>query len=153
MSIEKDLREKLTAAMKAKDSATANLIRMLETRVMERRTSKGFKGEVDDDLYREVIAAYKKSMAKARTEYEALGERGAEEVANLAFEIEFCNQYLPQPLGEDEVRAAVRAAIEEIGAGGNPKMIGRVMGVVMKVHKGRVEAPLVKKLITEEIAS
>lgn len=153
MSIEKELRQKLTAAMKAKDSATANLIRMLETRVMEKRTSKGFKGEVNDDLYREVIAAYRKSMAKAKEEYEALGERGAEEAVKLGFEVEFCDQYLPQPLSEDEVRTAVRAAIEELGAGGNPKMTGRVMGVVMKVHKGRVEAGQVKKLIAEELGS
>ncbi|MCG8420156.1 MAG: GatB/YqeY domain-containing protein [Proteobacteria bacterium] len=148
MSIEQDLRRKLTAAMKSKDSRTRNVIRMLDTKVMERRTAKDFKGEVDDNLYREVIAAYKKSMSKARAEYEALGERGREKAEELAFEIEFCNQYLPRPLSEDEVRKAVREAIDQLGAD-SPKMAGRVVGVVMKQHKGRVEAALVKKLATE----
>lgn len=151
MTIQEDLRAKLTAAIKAKDMQTANLIRMLDTKVMERRTAKGFKGEVDDALYVEVIAAYRKSMAKAKVEYEKHGERGRERAAELHFEVDFCAQYLPSQLGEDEVRAAVRAAIAELGASG-PKMTGRVMGAVMKKHKGLVEAPMVKRLVSEELS-
>ena len=150
MSIDEDLRKQLTAARKAKDSKTVNVIGMINTEVMKRRTARGFKGEVDDDLYRDVIAAYKKSMAKAKAEYDELGERGKEKADELAFEVEFCSQFLPQPLGEDEVRDAVRAAIAELGAD-NPKMAGRVVGAVMKAHKGRVEAALVKKLASEEL--
>ena len=66
MSLEQDLRAQLTAAIKAKDLRTANVIRMINTKVMERRTAAGFKGTVDDELVREVIAAYKKSLEKAR---------------------------------------------------------------------------------------
>lgn len=150
MSIEKDLQTKLIASKKARDRRTGDLIGMLKTEVMKRRTAKGFEGEVNDDLYLQVIAAYKKSMTKAKAEYDALGERGAEEAEKLAFEIEFCAQYLPEQLGEDEVRAAVRAAIAELGAD-NPKMTGRVVGAVMKKHKGLVEAALVKKMVTEEL--
>ena len=78
MSLEQDLRAQLTAAMKAKDQRTLNVVRMINTKVMERRTAAGFKGQVDDDLVREVIAAYKKSLEKAREEYAAAGPRGAE---------------------------------------------------------------------------
>jgi uncharacterized protein YqeY len=151
MTIQEDLRAKLTAAIKARDMATANLIRMLDTKVMERRTAKGFKGEVDDALYLDVIAAYKKSMAKAKLEFEKLGERGQEKAAELQFEIDFCAAYLPEPLSEQQVREAVRAAIAELGASG-PKMTGRVMGAVMKKHKGLVEAPMVKRLVGEELS-
>lgn len=150
MSIEQDLRSKLTAAMKAKDMRTANLIRMLNTRVMERRTAKGFKGQVDDALYLDVIAAYKKTMAKAKTEYEGLGERGREEAEQLQFEIDFCDSYLPKGLSEGEVREAVRAAIAELGAT-DAKMVGRVVGAVMKQHKGLVEADQVKQIASEEL--
>ena len=150
MSIQEDLRAKLTAALKARDLQTAGVIRMLDTKVMERRTAKGFKGEVNDALYLEVIAKYKKSMAKAKQEYEGLGERGQEKAAELQFEIDFCAAYLPEPLGEDAVREAVRAAIADLGAD-NPKMAGRVMGAVMKKHKGLVEAPVVKRIVGEEL--
>lgn len=150
MSIQEDLRAKLTAALKAKDLRTANTIRMVDTKVMERRTAKDFEGEVDDALYVEVIGAYKKSLEKARKEFEAAGDRGRQSVEELDFEIDFLRQYLPEPLGEDAVRAAVREAIAELGAT-DPKMAGRVIGQVMKKHKGLVEAPMVKRLVGEEL--
>ena len=151
MTIKEDLRAKLTAAIKARDMQTANVIRMLDTKVMERRTAKGFTGEVDDALYLDVIAAYKKSMAKAVAEYEKFGERGREKAEELRFEIDFCAGYLPEPMSEDDVRAAIRAVIAELGATG-PKMTGRVMGVVMKKHKGLVEPDVVKRLVGEELS-
>lgn len=151
MSIEQDLRKRLTAAIKARDSQTANTIRMINTKVMERRTAKGFKGEVDDALYLEVIAAYKKSLDKAVKEYEAAGERGKEHAEQLTVESAFCAQFLPEQMGEDEVRAAVAAAIAELGAD-SPKMMGRVIGAVMKQHKGLVDAAVVKRFAQELLA-
>jgi hypothetical protein len=152
MSIEADLRKQLTAALKAKDLATANVIRMLNTKVMERRTAKGFTGEVDDALVLDVIAAYKKTVDKAMEQYRAAGERGAGHLAELQLESDFCATFLPTQLGEDETRAVVRAVIAELGAT-DPKMAGRVTGAVMKQHKDRVDANLVRRIIGEELAS
>jgi hypothetical protein len=53
-SLEVQLRQQLTAAMKAKDSKTANLVRMINTKIMERRTAEGFNGVVDDALILDV---------------------------------------------------------------------------------------------------
>ncbi len=151
MSIQQDLRAKLTTALKAKDLQTANLIRMLETKVMEKRTSKGFSGEVDDALYLSIIAAYRKSMVKAQAEYTKLGERGAEQAEELQFEIDFCAGYLPRQLDESQVREAVSAAIAELGATG-VKMTGRVVGAVMKKHRGLVDAGIVKRIAAEQLS-
>lgn len=151
MSIEQTLRKQLTEALKAKERRTADVIRMINTKVMERRTSKGFSGEVDDALYLEVIGAYKKTLTKALGEYQALGEKGAEEAEGLRLEAEFCAQFLPAPLDDDALRAAVREAIEAIGAS-DAKMSGRVVGHVMKAHKGRAEAADVKRIVAEELA-
>ena len=76
-NLEEQLRSQLTAAIKAKDLQTANLVRMINTKIMERRTAKGFTGQVDDALVLDVIGSYKKQMEKARAEYAALGDRGA----------------------------------------------------------------------------
>ena len=151
MSIEEELRKQLTAAIKAKDLRTANVIRMINTKVMERRTAKGFSGEVDDALVLDVISAYRKSLLKARDEFVAAGARGKEQADELAWEIGFCETLLPKGLSADELRAAVRAAITTLGAT-DPKMAGRVVGEVMKQHKGKVEAAEVKKLAEEELA-
>src|SRR5262245_5645751 len=149
-SLEEDLRARLTAAIKARDLRTANVIRMINTKVMERRTAPNFKGTVDDDLLRDVIAAYKKSLEKAREEFAAAGEKGAGHVAELDFEIGFCQQFLPQQLSLEEVRGAVREALAELGGKPDPKSAGRVVGVVMKKHKGRVDAGRVKQIVDEE---
>ena len=152
MPLEQDLRQQLTAAMKAKDQRTADVIRMINTKVMERRTAKGFSGQVDDALITDVIAAYKKSLLKAKEEFVAAGERGAQQATELQWEIEFCDRFLPKGMSTDEVRAAVRAAIAATGAT-DPKMAGRIVGEVMKAHKGKVEAGEVKKIAEEELSA
>lgn len=151
MTIEQRLREQLKNALKQRDLQTANTIRMIETRVTERTKAKGFEGEADDALYEEVIAAYKKSMEKAIKEFEGGGERGQAQIAELKLEIVICAAYLPQPLGEEEVLEAVRAAIAELEAT-DAKMTGRIIGAVMKAHKGRVDAALIKRLVSQELS-
>jgi len=151
MSLEAQLREQLTASIKAKDLKTANLIRMLNTKVMERRTSKGFSGTVDDALILDVISTYKKAMEKARGDFANAGDRGKEQLAELEFEIEWCSKFLPQGLTEAELRDAVAKAVAELPQK-DPKMAGRVIGTIKKQFGDRADAQLVKK-IAEELLS
>ena len=150
-NLEAQLRERLTAAIKAKDLRTANLIRMINTKVMERRTAKGFTGTVDDALILDVISAYKKSMEKARTEYVNAGERGKEQLPDIDFEIEWCSKLLPEGMSEAELRAAVAKAVAELPQK-DPKMAGRVIGAIKKQFGDRADAQLTKKLAEEELA-
>ena len=151
-NLEGQLREQLTAALKAKDLKTANLIRMINTKIMERRTAKGFSGEIDDALVLDVISTYKKSMEKAKAEFVAAGERGAAQAAELDVEIEWCKKMLPQGMSEDELRAAVAAAIAALPQK-DPKMAGRVIGAVKKQFGDRADAALTKKLAEELLAA
>ena len=57
MPLEQQLNDLLKQAMKEKDQRTIDAVRMLKTRVMERRTAKGFSGAIDDALVVDVIAA------------------------------------------------------------------------------------------------
>ena len=150
-TLEAQLREQLTAALKAKDLQTANLIRMINTKIMERRTAKGFTGTVDDALILDVIATYKKSMEKARGDFANAGERGKEQLAELEFEIAWCSKFLPQGLSEAELREAVVKAVGELPAK-DPKQAGRVIGTLKKQYGDRVDAQLAKKLVDEELA-
>jgi uncharacterized protein len=150
-NLEAQLREQLTSALKAKDLKTANLIRMINTKIMERRTAKGFTGTVDDALILDVIATYKKSMEKARTEYAAAGDRGKDQLAELDFEIAWCATLLPQGLSEAELREAVAKAVGELPAK-DPKMAGRVIGAIKKQYGDRADAQLAKKLVDEALA-
>ena len=104
MSVETQIQERLKDAMRAKDARTADCIRMIKTKHMERRTAAGFKGPLDDNLWLDVIAAYQKQLRKSREEYVAIGERGAEAVEQIDFEIGFCAQFLPKAASDDETR-------------------------------------------------
>src|SRR5262245_59065953 len=150
-NLETQLREQLTAAIKAKDLRTANLIRMINTKIMERRTAKGFTGTVDDALILDVIATYKKSMEKARIEYLGAGERGKEQIAEIDFEVAWCSKFLPQGLSEAELRDAVIAAVAALPSR-DPKMAGRAVGAIKKQFGDRADAQLAKKMIDEELA-
>ena len=56
--------------------------------------------------------------------------------------------YLPAQLGDDEVRAAVQAAIEESGAT-SMKDMGAVMKVLMAKHKGQIEGKTAQRFVGE----
>ena len=116
MALEEQLDDKLKQAIKAKDQRTTDVVRMLKTRLSERRTAKGFTGQVDDALVLDVIGAYRKQLQKALVEYEKVGERGAAQVAQLRFEVEFCERYLPKGLDEAALRALVRSASAPSGS-------------------------------------
>jgi uncharacterized protein len=145
MPLEQTLNDQLTRAIKGKDTRTANVLRMLKTRLQERKTAKGFGGEVDDALVLDVIGGYRKQLQKALVEFEALGERGAEQAAQLRFEIAFCEGFLPRGMDEAAVRALVAERVTALGIS-DPKQVGRLVGDVMKTHKGQVEAADVKRI-------
>lgn len=151
MTLEQQLNERLKQALKEKDTRTADVVRMIKTNLSERRTAKGFSGEVDDALVLDVIGAYRKQLQKALVEFEKAGERGAAQAAQLRFEVEFCERYLPKGLDETALRALVRERLGALGIA-DAKQIGRLMGDIMKTHKGQVEAADVKR-IAEELLS
>jgi uncharacterized protein YqeY len=148
MALEGDLTNRLTRAIKDKDGRTADVLRMLKTRLQERRTAKGFSGQIDDALVLDVIGAYRKQLQKAIAEYEKLGERGAEQAARLRFEQEFCEGYLPKGMDEPAVRALVKERLSALGIA-DAKQVGRLIGDIMKTHKGQVEAGQVKRIAEE----
>ncbi len=150
MGIEQELNSRLKAAMRAKNSQELDVLRMVKTQAGAKKTAPGFDGETDDAFWTEVITRYVKQQKKALAEFEKAGEQGKEGASQLRFEIEYLSPFLPQQKGEEEIRDLVKQAIAETGAAGE-KMVGRVVGFVMKSHRDEVDAVLVKKIATEEL--
>jgi hypothetical protein len=148
MALVDTLDEILQGAIKAQDLRTANVVRMLKTRLAERRTAKGFAGAVDDALVTDVIRAYRRQLQKALGEFEKTGARGAAQVAQLGFELEFCDRFLPRGLDEAALRALVRERRDALGLGA-PRDVGRLVGDIMRSHRGQVEAADVRRLAEE----
>src|SRR5262249_59746291 len=101
--------------MEDRDTKTAEVLRMVKSRLQERRTAKGFSGQVDDALVLDVIGAYRKQLQKALVEFEKVGERGAAQAAQLKFEIGLCEGYLPKGLDEGALRELVRERLVAAG--------------------------------------
>lgn len=148
MTIKSELAAELKDAMLTRDAPRRDVVRQIETEVTRRVTEPGFDGEIDDDLYRGVIAAYVKKMSKARDEYAGLGERGQAMAVKLGFEVEYLSRWLPATLSEDETRVLVRSAIADLGDG---VPAGRVIGMLMKAHKDQLDGALVNRIAREEL--
>ena len=151
MGIQEDLVAELKDGIKTRDRARTNVIRQIETEVSVAKAAPGFKGTVDDDLYKSIIVSYVKKMEKAKVEFEAVGERGAGQAAQLAYEIDYLSRWMPQLPGEDETRQIVEAAISELGVD-DPKMVGRVMGHIMKSGR-ELDGGLVNRIVREELGA
>lgn len=145
MSLLATLEQALTRAIRDRDQPTADVVRMLKTKLAERRTARGFPGQVDDAIVLEVIGAYRKQLQKALAEYEKLGERGAAQAARLRFELSFCQRFLPRGVDGDALRALVAERLQALGLT-DPRQVGRLVGDVMRTHKGQVDAADVKRV-------
>ena len=148
MSLEQTLNDTLTKAIREKDQRAADIVRMIKSKIGERRTAKGFSGQVDDALVQDVISAYRKSLQKALPEYEKAGERGRAQAEQLKVEIEYLERWLPKGLDDAALRALVKERIAALNVT-EAKQVGRLVGDIMKTHKGQVEAGDVKRVAEE----
>ena len=99
----------------------------------------------DDD----VVEVIRKAIKRRRESVEMFEKGGrAEQAATERREAEALEAYLPAAPTDDEVRAAVRAAIV-----GGAKQMGAVMGKVMPAFKGRLDGNVLNRIVREELGS
>ena len=147
-SITERIQKDMTAAMKARDAGTLSTLRMLKAALMEVRTKKAKDAVFSRDEEIEVLQRYAKKRRETIDELRRIGREDL--VPSEEREIAVAQRYLPQGLGEDEVRALVREAVAKTGAA-SPKDLGRVMGLVMAQVKGRADGALVSRLVRESL--
>jgi len=150
MTIEESLSAELTKAMKEHQQDVLDCVRMVKSKLSERRTSPGFTGGITDAVAQEVIDAYSRSLKKALVEFAAGGMTSGPMVDKYNFEIRYLAQYLPTKLDEAATRELVRKTIAEMGLSG-PSNVGRLMGAIMKGHRDEVDSALVKRIAEEEL--
>lgn len=153
MSIQEEMSAELKDAMKAQDAPRRDVIRVVQTEIATAKSAPDFDGDADDAFYQKVIGSYVKKMDKSRTEYEGLGERGADMAEKLAFEVEYLSRWLPTKMGEEETRSIVSSVISDLGVAGDEKAAGRVTGQIMKTHGKDLDGGLVNRLVREELGS
>ena len=142
MSMYDTLMNDMKAAMKAHDMTAVNAIRGVIAKAKDLTVNAG--KEMTDDAVLAVIAKGVKQREESIAQFVAAGR--AELADGEKAELELLKKYLPAQLSEDEVAAAVKAVVAELGAT-SKKDMGRVMKEVMARVKGQADGKLVSKLV------
>jgi uncharacterized protein YqeY len=132
MSILDQLQKDLVAAMKAKEEARLSAIRMIKTALQKAHADTG--KPLDDATEQQIL----KSLVKQRIDAADMFRKGGREEMALKEEGEkaIIESYLPAAAGEDEMHAAIDAAIAETGAT-SAKQMGLVMKAVQTKLAGK----------------
>ena len=145
MGLVETVTEQMKAAMKAKESGRLAALRNIRAAFLVEMKKDGA-----DTLEEEAAIAVLRRLAKQRQEsIEAFEKAGrAERVAEEKSELAVIDAFLPSLADEATTRAWVQAAITETGAS-TPKELGRVMGALMKAHKGEIDGNLARRIASE----
>jgi len=143
-TIQERLNDDLKTAMKAQDAVTKDTVRLIRAAMKNAEIEKG--AELDDagalDVLARMAKQYRDSIETYRSNSrEDLAGREEAELAVVA-------RYLPEQLGEDEVRALAEQVIAELGESG-PQARGKVMGRLMPQLKGKADGSLVNRIVGE----
>ncbi|MBO5804734.1 MAG: GatB/YqeY domain-containing protein [Bacteroidales bacterium] len=148
--LEQQIQNDLKAAMLAKDKVALASIRGIKAAILLAKTAEG--GQKDTIEDGELVKIIQK-LVKQRKESAAIyTEQNRPELAeNELAEAAVMEKYLPKALSEEEVEAAVKEIISEVGASSMADM-GKVMGVATKKlagqADGRVISSTVKRLLS-----
>lgn len=146
MTLRDRLTEDMKQAMKAKDAGKLRLsvIRMVRSaaKYLEIDRHK----ELDDNELLEVVAKEVKMRKDSLEEFRKANRPELLEI--LEQEIAILMEYLPEQMGESEVRALVAQAVADAQAS-SPKDMGKVMAILMPKVKGRADGKLVNLLVKE----
>jgi hypothetical protein len=130
--------EGLKTALKARDARRTMTLRAITAAVKDRdiavRTEN--RGPITND---EIVAIIQKMVKQREESFAIYAEAGRQDLATVEKEeIDILNEFLPKGLTEEEVEAAIRAAIGKTGAAG-AKDMGKVIASLKADYPGRID--------------
>lgn len=142
------VQDDVKTAMKARDKERLSTLRLLLTEIKNERIASG--EELDEDAFLTVV---KRLVKQRRDSVEQYRNGGREELAaKEEQEITVLEDYLPEQVGEDEIRAAVEAFVAENDLSG-PRGIGPVMKEMMARFGASAEGGVVSRIAREVLGS
>lgn len=148
MSLKQRLTDDMKAAMKGGDKETLAVIRLINAAIKQREVDERI--ELDDAG---VIAVLEKAVKQRK---DSIGQYEAAQREDLAAiertELAVIERYLPEKMGEAEIRAAIDAAVAQTGATG-PADMGKLMGVLKPKLAGQADMGQVSALVKQRLSS
>jgi uncharacterized protein YqeY len=147
MSLIGRIEDELAEAMRARDGLRRDALRLILSNL--RAAEKELQRELHDEEELQVLQREKKKRIEAAEAYRAGGseERAEQEEQELAV----IEEFMPEPLSEEELETIIDDAIAECGAT-SLRDLGRVMADVMPQVAGRADGGQVSQLVREKLA-
>ena len=141
------LEDELTVAMKERDTARRDALRLILSSL--RSAEKELQRPLHEDEELQVLQRERKRRVESIEAFEAAGRD--EQAAKEEAELDVLEEFMPEPLSEEELERIVDDAIAENGATSLHQM-GRVMADVMPQVAGRADGSAVSQLVREKLA-
>ncbi|TLU52115.1 MAG: GatB/YqeY domain-containing protein [Chlorobium sp.] len=146
MSLKEKIDLDLKNTMKSGDKDRLNAIRSIRAALLEKEVSirVGGKGVLSDEQEIEVLVSVAKKRRDAIEQFNAGNRPDLAETETL--ELRVIEEYLPEPVSDDDVRAVVEGVVAKTGAS-SMKDMGKVMGEAMKALKGKADGTKVQEIV------
>ena len=147
MSLIEEIEDELKDAMKARDAERRDALRLILNSL--KNSEKELQRPLTEDEELQVLQRERKKRIEAAEAFRA-GGREAQADAEEA-ELEILEEFMPEPLSEDEIEEIVDDVIAEVGATSMADL-GRVMADVMPQIAGRADGSTVSQIVREKLA-
>ena len=147
MSLIARIETELKDAMKERDAERRDALRLILNAL--RAAEKEIQRPLHDDEELQVLQRQRKNRLDAIEAYRAAGRE--EQAEKEEDELDVLEEFMPEPLSEDELETIVDDAIAENGAT-SMRDLGRVMADVMPQIAGRADGSAVSQIVREKLA-
>jgi uncharacterized protein YqeY len=141
------IEDELKAARLARDDDRRDALSLILNAL--RASEKELRRPLSDDEELQVLQRERKRRVEAAEAFRGAGRE--EQADDEEYELEVLEEFMPEPLSEDELEDIVDDAIAEVGAT-SMRDIGRVMADVMPQVAGRADGSAVSQLVREKLA-
>ena len=147
MSLIRRIEEELKAARLARDEDRRDALSLVLNSLQG--AQKELQRSLSDDEELQVLQRERKRRLEAAEAFRAGGRE--EQAEDEEYELEILEEFMPEPLSEDEIVEIIDDVISEVGAT-NIRDMGRVMAGVMHQVSGRADGSTVSQLVKEKLA-
>lgn len=136
-------------AMKARDKVRLETLRNIKKVFLEAKTAPGANDELTDDAAMKILQKLAKQGKESAATYvqQKRQDLADDELAQVAV----IESYLPKPLTDEEIEAAVKEIIAQTGAT-SMKEMGKVMGVASKQLAGKADGGKISQIVKKLLA-
>jgi hypothetical protein len=147
MSLIARLEDELKQAMVARDQSRRDALRLILSSL--RSAEKELQRPLHDDEELQVLQRERKRRLEAAEAFRGGGRE--EQALGEERELAVLEEFMPEPLSEDDLEEIIDDAIAEVGAT-SIRDLGRVMADVMPQVSGRADGSVVSQLVREKLA-